>query len=56
MIGQNLICHFCQQTVDVASACTDEQGKAVHSDCYAKAIMDSIPLIADEESEPPTAA
>ena len=36
-----ILCVLCHQPVDVSTACTDERGKAVHNDCYAKAICNS---------------
>ena len=41
VIGQTLTCHLCNQPVEITSAKTDEYGKAVHTDCYAKALVDS---------------
>jgi hypothetical protein len=39
VVGQTLTCHLCNQPVDITSAKTDERGKAVHTDCYAKALL-----------------
>jgi hypothetical protein len=41
MFEQILICYFCRQPMDTSTACTDGRGKAVHSDCYARAIAES---------------
>ncbi len=35
------ICPLCGELVELSTAATNEDGKAVHEDCYAKAIASS---------------
>lgn len=37
-----LTCYLCHQPVDISAACTDGRGKAVHSDCYAGLLAESM--------------
>ena len=54
MVGQTLTCHLCNQPVEIITAKADECGKAVHTDCYAKALVNSEPAIADNLRESDT--
>ena len=47
MIGLSLVCHLCREPLDVTVARTDDEGKAVHSECYARATRKA------EASHPP---
>ena len=38
MVGQTITCHLCNRPVDIEASGTDENGKAVHEECYVKVI------------------
>jgi hypothetical protein len=40
--GRFPICPICNEPVEINTAKTDENGKAVHEDCYLKAIKEKI--------------
>jgi hypothetical protein len=37
-----LICSFCQQPVAVETSKTDENGRAIHEDCYIQHLLASL--------------
>ena len=55
MIGQTIVCRLCKNPVKIEDTFTDEQGKAVHEECYVKMI--TVPsTMPSSGSEPPSAA
>jgi hypothetical protein len=55
MIGQTITCRFCNKPVRLEDTRTDEEGKAVHEECYVKMIT-APPTMPRSASEPPSAA
>ena len=56
MIGQTLVCQICNQPMNISEARTDDRGKAVHGECYAKALAKPDSFQSEETRKSSTAA
>jgi hypothetical protein len=54
-MASSVPCQLCQQPVPLEIARINELGKAVHEECYVKAIQHASPVKPEESPKPGTA-